>query len=170
MKAHVGVSSAWQELTKIHVGVAGAWSEVQQGFVGVAGAWQKFYQNLRAYLLGRTVTDTATSPANATAGVKVDSDGYLYTLVGSTYTQRELWLLGGTAAEFDCRWTNTAGAITAGTAGTWQTCASDQGFNLAYSSDTPGTSSCTGTLEIRMAASPNTVMASASYTLNATVE
>lgn len=169
MTAHVGVGGAWQEISKIHIGVSGAWQEVQAAWIGVGGAWQKFYQNLRAALAGGSYSHTAASPANATSGVKVDSDGYIYRLNGATYVQQTQWLLGGTAAEFECRWTNTSGSLSSGSAGTWQTCGSDQGFNITYTSDSPGNNSCTGTLEIRMAASPNTVLASASYTINAIV-
>lgn len=165
----VRVGGAWKELDP-YVKVSGAWKIADAAWVKVGGAWKEFFRNLAAYLAGGSYSHTAFSPSNATSGVKVDSDGYIYRLNGSTYVQQDQWLLGGTVAEFECRWTNTSGAITSGGAGTWQSCASDQGFNVTYSSDSPGSSTCTGTLELRMAASPNTVLASSSWTLTAIVE
>jgi hypothetical protein len=169
MTWHVGVGGAWKEVTRPYVGVGGVWKSVEKMWVGVGGVWKEFYTALSASLTGRTVSHIVTSPTNAAAGVRVTTDGFMYTLRGTSYVQIEQWLLGGTVAEMECRWTNTSGTLSSGTAGSWLPCSSNQEFSVAYTPNTPGSTACTGTLEIRMAASPNTVLASASYSLYAEV-
>lgn len=170
MTWNVGVGGVWKEVKTPSVGVGGVWKAVSKAWIGVGGVWKDFYIALSASLTGTTVTHTAISPANATAGLKVDNDGYVYRLNGSTYTQLGQWLLAGLNSEFECRWTNTSGTLSSGTAGAWANCSTDQGWNVAYNTNAVGNKICAGLLEIRMAAAPNTVLASASYSLEAYVE
>lgn len=171
MPYYIGVGGNWKLCEKAHIGVGGLWKEIQKMHIGVGGVWKEFYTYLSATLNAASYLHIAVTPADATSGVKVDSDGTIYELKGSTYTARYTWLTGsGVNSDYECRWTNTSGVISSGNAGVWQTCGSDQGFNRNNTNNTPSTETCTGTLEIRMAASPNTVLASASITLEATVD
>lgn len=170
MPFHVGVGGAWKEASKAYVGVGGAWKEVQGMWVGVGGAWKQFYQNLTVTLAGGTFQHTTISPTNAISGVVIDSDGYVYRRNGGNYVQLALWLVSGAAADCECRWTTTSGGLTTGTAGAWLNCGTDREFNVITTTNGFDSNSCAGTLEIRMAAAPNTVLASASYSLTASVE
>lgn len=67
---------------------------------------------------------------------------------------------------YDIRWTNVSGAPTGGSAtGTWLNLGSTRGWDISRA--TPGTSTCTGTVEIRDA-STLTVLATATITLTVT--
>jgi hypothetical protein len=72
---------------------------------------------------------------------------------------------GGSASDYEIRWTNTSGTLSAGQAGIWETLGITQSYYVLFSGT--GLKSCTGTVEIRMAAAPNTVLDSASITLTA---
>lgn len=123
-----------------------------------------------ATLNDATYNDTQVTPTNAASGIVVDSDGNLYRLKRVTTTLQYLWLTGaGAASDYECRWTNTSGTLSLGTAGSWLSCGSDQSFTVNYTSDTPGNKSCTGTLEIRVV-STGTVVATATITLTAQVD
>lgn len=170
MSVDIGVGGAWKDVNAISVGVGGAWKAVQKGWIGVGGVWKVFYEYLAATLTDRTINDFATSPANAAAGIKIDSDGGVYRLNGSTYTFVETWLTGGgTAADYESRWTSTSGTLSSGVEATWQSCSVDTGYNRNNNLDALSTETCTGTLEIRSASS-GTVLATATITLNANVD
>ena len=125
---------------------------------------------LAATLVGESYYDVVISPTNAVAGVKVDADGSVYSLIGASYALRYVWKTGGgVVADYECRWTNTSGTLSAGTAGSWLALSGDREFSVTYTVDGAGSKSCTGTLEIR-SASDLSVLASASVALSAVVD
>lgn len=65
-------------------------------------------------------------------------------------------------SRFSVRWTNTAGAITIGTAGTWQDMSTSRSFGITDAVVGGGAASATGTLEIALTSDTGTVLASKS--------
>jgi hypothetical protein len=74
------------------------------------------------------------------------------------------WGVGTTTSNYEARWTTTAGALSSGTAGTWLNLGTSRAW--AVSRGAPGSSSCTGTLEIRDTVT-GIVVATATITLYA---
>jgi len=86
---------------------------------------------------------------------------------GGTSSFAPEWLSSGTASAYEAQWTNTSGAITVGTAGVWESLGTSRAYGISRGS--LGTTTCTGTLEIRDA-STLTVLASATINLSASWE
>lgn len=144
---------------------------VPSGQIDLNDFWGK--SSYAATLSASSNSCLSISPTNANAGFRIDSDGYVYStgFSNGTYTQRYLWKTGGgTVSDYQCRWTNTLGTLSGGTAGTWLACSSDNTWTVTVTTDGFASKTCEGTVEIRMAASPNTVLATASVTLEAVVE
>lgn len=172
MPIDIGVGGAWKDMANLNVGVGGAWKQVSRAWIGVGGVWKDLWTYFNAALAASyTFNDNAVTPANAASGIKLDSDGQVYRLNGSTYTSVGTWLTGGgTSADYEGRWTTSTGSLSSGASGVWENLGTDQGWSRNNNSDTPGAEVCTGTLEIRMAAAPNTVFTSSSVSLTATVD
>lgn len=172
MPYHIGVGGAWKLCTKAHVGVGGVWKEVQKMHIGVGGVWKEFYTNLGATLNTVSWLDNAATPTNVASGIQIHSDGTVNRLKTSTYTDQYTWLTGsGANTDYEVRMTTTSGTLSSGdTLGVWHSLGTTRDFNRNNNSDTPSTQEYVGTLEIRMAAAPNTVLATATVTLTATVD
>lgn len=84
---------------------------------------------------------------------------------GGSLGNKYQWLLAGSRASYDVRWTIVTGAPTTGPTGTWTNLASDVIWTLVRSVN--GSVSCTGTIEIRPAGGGATID-SATFTLTAT--
>lgn len=108
---------------------------------------------------------TATSLTTSVCNITFSSAG-TYSITDDA-TSSGTWRLTGASADYDIRWTNTAGTLTTGTAGTWQNLATSRAFGVTRA--TFGTKTCTGTVEIRSATSL-LVVATGTITLNATVD
>ena len=147
---------------------------VPSGQISLSSFYGKSAVTYSASLSNDTVWDLAISPTDAFAGIRVHSDGTVdnRTNVSANYTNQYTWLTGAgsTNADYEVRWTTTAGTLSAGTAGTWMVLSTSREFTRNETRNGFFSSSCTGTLEIRMAASPFTVLATATITLQADVE
>lgn len=127
-------------------------------------------------LSNRTVTDDETSPANAMAGFRLGTDGKIYVAQqsgNSNYAEvvGAEWLDPKDAAEadnYEAFWTTTSGTLSSGTAGSWVGLETDQTWTRDRNVDTPGTTTCIGTLEIRRKGTSSS-LATATITLNGTV-
>lgn len=100
-------------------------------------------------------TDSAT-PYVSEAGYRINSNGYLESRLreggaGATYSNIELWLESGAAADFDVKVTKTGGTgtIVGMTDATWYNCGTTQ--NAYISRTTFGTTTWTGTITFRYA-------------------
>lgn len=167
MTGHVGVGGAWKDLAAVSVGVSGAWKTVTDGWVGVGGAWKKFYAAL-VIALPASITETklAFSPSPATAGMNFNSNGTYAAADGAPAGNWATPTTTGVGSDYEIRWTNTSGTLSSGTAGAWLALTSGQSFAVTQSG--VGTKSCTGTVEIRDAAT-STVQTTSTVTLSAEV-
>lgn len=68
---------------------------------------------------------------------------------GGTTSFAPEWMSSGTASDYESRWTSVSGSINIGTAGVWQNLGTSRSYGVSRGS--LGTTSCTGTLEIRHA-------------------
>ena len=125
-------------------------------------------------LSGRSVTPTATDPADSEAGFRLGTDGKIYRRLtfGGAYNEivSAEWLDPKDAAladQYEALATVTAGTLTTGTSGSWIALTSDRDWTKTQTS--VGTSTVTFTLDIRQAPGGPT-LASASITLTPTVD
>lgn len=170
MTQYVKVGGSWRTVDSPRVKVSGAWRTVQQSYVKVSGTWRTFFQALGANLPS-SITDSALaiSTANASVTLTVNSNG---TWAGNgDLSPSGTWQVGGTAADYEVRLTLSTGTAPAGSAmATWLSCGTTRSWRITETRDGYYTTSFTGTLEIRMAASPQTVFATSSVSLEAVVE
>lgn len=104
--------------------------------------------------------------ATATAGMRLGFDGVAATLRnGGAFPISGQWLLGGSAADYDARWTTTSGTLSGGNNGVWENLGSTRQWTRNRT--VAGTATCTGTLEIRPAGGGATL---ASATIDLTAE
>lgn len=168
MTLHVKDAGVWKEVTIPSVKDAGAWKEVQEGWVKDAGTWKMFYQNLLVQLTSFNVTSTRIAPATATAGVRMTSTGLQQSNDDGVYTTEDTWLQAGVNSDYEVRVTVNSGSLTAGSTGTWLPMTSTRDWYVADSAGTFPTANIT--LELRLAASPFTVLASSTHILTASQE
>ena len=107
---------------------------------------------------------TAFDPADATCNIGFNASGS-YTVTSDSGASGT-WKFGGVGADYEIRW--SGGGLSTGTGGVWHSLAGNITFGITRT--VSGTSSTTGTVEIRMAAAPNTVLDSGEITLSAIVE
>lgn len=115
-------------------------------------------------LLGLDPSSNAVTPANATASYSLTSAG-LETASGNA---NNTWLLAGAASDYEARVTVNSGSLTTGTTGSWLGLGTTRTWTLVNSSDTPGTTTASVTVEIRTV-SGSVVVASAPVDFTATV-
>lgn len=118
----------------------------------------------------QNISHTALNSGTATAGYRIDSDGGAYSIVGAVGGLLETWLLGGLNSDYEVRATLVSGDTPTGTLNTWQVCSTDRSWSVTATGGGGIQSSCVLTIELRDAASPNTVRDSASITLTARSE
>lgn len=163
------VSGTWKDYVA-WVNVAGTWKKAAV-WQNVAGTWKQITSLLAATLSNATYIHTTVSPANATAGFRLDNDFSADSLAGAAYTERYTWKTGsGAAADYEARWTTISGSLSSGTAGTWLGLGTDRVWTRTRTADGIGSDTVVGTVEIREAAAPNTVLATATITLTASVD
>lgn len=76
------------------------------------------------------------------------------------------WQTSGANTDFECRMTTTSGSLSGGTAGSWLAMTGDNTWTRQRAPASPGTTTYTGTLEIRRI-SDSVVVATSAVTLNA---
>lgn len=120
---------------------------------------------LAASIDDRTVPKTVGAAGTATASYELNSDGKVY---NHNAVNLEVWRDSGVSADFEARATLTAGsALFSGTVGTWQVLSTTRTWSQQATGGV-GLVSSTLLIEIRLAASPFTVLDSASIIINAT--
>lgn len=159
------VSGTWKDIVVWH-NVAGTWKKVAL-HQNVSGVWKKI-TSLLASLLPSTITGghLTVSPTDANCVLTLSSAG-TWTCTG---TAGGTWQEGGAAGDYEARWTTTSGTLTSGTAGTWQALSTSRSWTKTNTNNSLSSVSVTGTLEVRMAAAPNTVLSTTTVTLTASVE
>lgn len=161
-------SSAWRQLKEVWVRHSGAWREVKEVWVRSGGSWRQVFANL-ALSLPTTILSTGndtSSPYYAAAGVKVDTDGYMYRLVSNgTWSQvsgADYWIndKSATMSNYECQLVRTSGVASANLYGlnlsTYYTLSADRAWGISRTS--AGNSSFAGTLYIREIANPSNVV------------
>jgi len=130
------------------------------------GIHQAFFRaRLRVYLQNHSVASVQSS-GTAIAGFSLANFFDAQERVQAVYTTVWAWLTGGVAADYEARWTNVSGTLTAGTAGSWQVLSTTREWNVQRS--VLGVKACQGTLEIRRV-SDGVVMATATIDLSAEI-
>ncbi len=118
-----------------------------------------------------SISDTAGSSvgfSSATVTIASTGDWSQTTSGESSYNYTGYWISPlVNMSLYSCRWTNTSGTLTFGTAGSWQALTSSRLFSVSRS--TVGTKSCTGTLEIALTANTSSILASKSITISADI-
>ena len=106
--------------------------------------------------------------AYAYAAYEVNSSGLLYSIKNSARVSIGTWLLSGPSSDYEIRVTDNFGTLTSGSAtSTWLALSSTRSWGLEVTSPDSITSDLT--VEIRLAASPFTVLDTATVELNAIV-
>lgn len=149
MPVKINVAGTWKDAT-VKINVAGTWKTATV-WHNVSGTWK----NLSS-------APSASLPANmypeenytASANLKIKTDGtWSYTFTPTTGT----WMNSGSASDYEVRLTQTGGStITGESLSTWLACSTERNW---YLTSAEFDKSATATLEIRMAASPFTVLA-----------
>lgn len=122
--------------------------------------------NLSSTMSAVSGNDFAISPSNAACTLTLSNAGTWTCVGGGSGT----WRGGGASSAYECRMTTVSGSLTSGTVGSWLNLGTSQSWSRNESRDGYYTSTYTGTLEIRLAASPFTVLSSTSVYLEAAVE
>lgn len=161
-------SGAWRNLTGIEVKHSGAWRDIKTVEVKHGGVWRTVYSG-ETLALPTTILSTGndvSSPYYAAAGVKVDTDGYMYRLVTngswSQVSGADYWInnKSATMSNYECQLVRTSGVASANLYGlnlsTWYTLSVDRAWGISRSSQ--GNSSFAGTLYIREIANPSNVV------------
>ena len=78
----------WRTAATLWVKIAGTWQACNSAWVKVAGTWQQVYAAISYALSGETgINHTVVSPNDAIVGVRINNDGTIDKLTGTTYTQ-----------------------------------------------------------------------------------
>jgi hypothetical protein len=106
------------------------------------------------------------SLGTTTASYSIANDG---NVKKNTSTILEAWLQGsgGAVSDYEVRATVTSGSLTSGTTGSWLNCSTTRTWTLVNDAGDNSTITAVFTVEIRLAAAPNTVLDSATITLSA---
>jgi hypothetical protein len=166
MPLHLNVSGTWKTPV-VWINNLGTWKKAAV-WLNVSGVWKQI-----TFLLGATLpasisgNDVAISPSDAVVTLAVNAAGGWTCTGGGTGT----WKDGGTGADYDVRMTTISGTLSSGgPAGSWLNLASNRTFTRNETRNGFFSSTYQGTLEIRLAASPFTVLDSCTVTLTAEVE
>lgn len=108
---------------------------------------------------------TKTGAGTQTVSYRLNSSGIAEQSKNGAYTTLETWLYSGAASTYEVRATLSSGdALSSGTLGTWQGLGTSREWTQQATAGNSFTSNLL--IEIRLAASPFTVLDSASVTLN----
>jgi hypothetical protein len=169
MTMHENVSGTWKLVTSAAENVSSVWKQILSGYENVSGTWKRFFTVVT--LSGEAIDDTVLDPSDATAALRVDADGNVYSITSGAGTVQldssTDWIRPTTLASvnFEVQATLNSGSLAGGTTGSWLTLDTDRAWSVAATA--PGSQSANLTIEIRYASGPT--LASNTYTLNATV-
>lgn len=121
------------------------------------------------------VNDDTFGSGDATVQVTFSSAGNIYEYEGGALRRTTKWLYAGHQADYDVRFTQTllsldTFATKSGTVNTWLNLASSKSWWLNQPSGGFNFSSWGGFIELRMNASPQTIIANGSISMSATSE
>lgn len=116
-----------------------------------------------------TLEDALVSPNNPSCGFTLGTTGGITYTGNSNSLTPATWGSGVTGSEYEARLTATSGGVTSGTLATWLSLGSALNWTRNRTNDAVGTTSFTGTLEIRRA-SDQVVVGSCTVNMSATVE
>ncbi len=147
--------------------VAGTWKKIAW-HQNVAGTWKQLTFLLSSLMPSTAFAETTSiSPTDSLAQLTLSSAGtYSASETGSSGT----WRGAGASSEYEARWTTTSGTLSGGTAGSWLNLGTSRTWQKLNTTNGVSTQSVVGTLEIRMAAAPNTVLSTTTVTLTANTE
>ena len=137
------------------IGASGVGAVVASGGGSGGGVGSVSITN-QSIIEGGAGVRTSTYRLNTTGAVQQDKSGAVATL--------ETWLLSGAAADYDARVTIISGTFFSGTVGSWLNLAVTRDWTIKRTLGGTFTET-TFTAEIRQAASPNTVLDSATIYL-----
>lgn len=154
------VAGIWKPIVLWH-NVAGTWKKLVFKH-NVAGTWKGISQmvNLPADL---SAADFDILPGGAYAAITIFSGG-TWSDDSGTGTWREF----GASADYEVRVTGTGNTPAGSAINTWLSCATNRTWSLTQNS--VGIKTFTGLLEIRLAAAPNAVQDTATFSLSAEAE
>jgi hypothetical protein len=149
-------AGAWRTIDGVEVRHSGSWRDVKTIEVRHSGAWRTVY-NSETLALPTSISSTGidtTVPYSALAGVKVDTNGYMYRIVGNAWSQvsgADYWInnKSATMSNYECKMEGTGNTPNHYGLGlsTWYTLSSDRSWGL--NKTTAGLLTFSGTLYIR---------------------
>lgn len=148
--------SSWTEATRLKVWNGSSWVDSTYGKVWNGSAWVEFYQGFRATLNAASYTRLVASPAS----FQVNSDGIVYGSSGTSQLVLDYqWLTGiGTNSDYEVLASLVAGVTPGGDSlNVWLPLSTTRQWNITALLNQ--VRSATISVQIRMAASPNTVLA-----------
>lgn len=160
------VAATWKDIV-VWMNVAGTWKKCAL-YHNVAGTWKAITQLLSS-LLPSTISggDFAISPTDAVATMTLSNAGTWTCTSGGSGT----WMGGGTSSEYEARMTMVSGTFSSGSGtGTWLNLGTTRSWTRNETRNGYYSSVAVATLEVRMAASPYTVLSTTTVTLTADVE
>lgn len=166
MPWHQNVGGTWKSLVWWE-NVGGTWKKIAW-WNNVSGVWKKITTLFNAVLPpGFTTLVTTISQADSTASLTLSAAG---TYSGTSGIGSGTWIDGGSGTDYEARMSVVSGSLTFGTVGSWVSLGSDRVWRVTTTFNGFQSNTFTGTLEIRLAAAPNTVLASSNVSLTAAVE
>lgn len=159
MTMHVKVGGVWKTIAAPSIKVGGAWKAIQGGWVKVAGVWKQFYVALGA-----------TLPASFSTSRVWPNNAYILISTDGTYSDHNssgTWRTAGTSAEFEIRASGLTGDTPSGTFNVWMSATTSPSWAMG-TTQYGGEKVANFTVEIRMAAAPNTVLTTSSFQITAT--
>lgn len=165
MPLHIRVASVWKAPT-VWVRNAGTWKKAAV-WVKVAGVWKQITALISSTMVAVSGYDMRIQPADAVVVFQLSNAGTWTCTGGGSGT----WRGGGASSDYDCRMTTVSGTLSSGDAvATWHNLGTTRNFTRNCTTNGYGSQTYNGTLEIRMAASPYTVLSSTSVSLLAETE
>lgn len=171
MPVSVKIAGDWFPVNTMHVKSGGTWHAVTQAFVRSGGTWSPLFV-AGSVSLNNLVLLAANDYLGgvwAQAGYRVNNLD-IQTLSansgsGGSYSSVHTWLSGGSASAYEFRLSYTGDAPTSGSAtGTWIAATSNPQWD--WYAAFPSALSASVTVEVRLAASPYTVLASDSFVVD----
>jgi len=164
----------WRKITKFGFNDGGVWRTIQKAYFNDGGTWRQFFVYFTPSLTGQSRTDTGSlgSDGSSLATLSLNTDGtgsIVRSVVGDSFPCN--WgspTTTGIGASYWARVTITSGSLSSGTTGSWLQ------LNVARNwarnrVGGVGTNTCTFTLDIASDSGGASIVATASFTLTATL-
>ena len=156
MPVKIWNGSTWTTATRARVWNGSTWVEPLYGKVWNGSAWSIFYSGLAAQLNAASYVRTISSPGS----LQFNTDGYVYGSQDTTQLLQDYqWLTGaGISSDYEIYAAVTGGVTPSGSStAVWLSMTSNIQWNVAAPNGQYKYSELS--VQIRMAASPNTVLA-----------